>query len=565
MDRNQKKRTVADIPSLLESWNTEKNGGLQPEDILAHSAKKIAWICERGHEWEASADCRSKYDCPFCSGRRPIAGETDLATIRPGLAAEWDYEKNGDLRPENVKPHFTKMIHWKCAKGHEWVASPDRRFNCGCPYCAGKRPVVGETDLATLRPDLAAEWNYEKNGTLLPRDVTTGSSKKVFWKCRNGHEWLTAIKHRVHGTNCPYCSGSYTNKPVEGVNDLATLHPELVLEWNKEKNGALDIQALSENSNRRVWWKCERGHEWKTSPSMRVGKGTNCPYCCGSYPIPGETDLLTVFPALAEEWNYELNGGLTPNSIAPFSNKKVWWKCKKGHQWMSTVSNRANGNGCPFCSGRLPIIGETDLASLRPDLAKEWHPTKNGSKRPDCYKAGSGIKVWWRCEKGHEWEAKITNRTCLSRTCPYCNGRKAIKGETDFATLRPDLLQEWHPTKNEIEPDSITVHSEKRVWWKCAKGHEWNSPIWSRFNGAGCPYCSGRKPLLGETDAATLFPNLLKEWNTDRNGDLRLANLTRYSNRKVWWKCNKGHEWRATVGHRGAGENCPFCVGKGRH
>ena len=547
-------------PDLVAEWDYIKNGDLRPEDVKAHSVKKVHWKCAAGHEWEASPAYRFNYGCPFCSGRRPIAGETDLATVRPDLAAEWDYEKNGNLRPENVKPHSTKEVHWKCAKGHGWVATPDVRFRTGCPFCAGKRPIVGETDLATLRPDLVAEWDYAKNGDLLPCDVTIGSDKEAFWNCRYGHSWKAKICNRTRGCNCPYCA---RRRPVIGVNDLATLHPELVPEWNEVKNGTLRMQDFTEFSNKKVWWMCEKGHEWETSPSMRVGKGSNCPYCYGNRPIRGQTDLATMRPNLAAEWNYDRNEDSSPDSITLYSNKKVWWMCAKGHEWMSTVQNRAFGNSCPFCSGRNPIIGETDLATLRPDLVAEWHPTRNGSKIPENYTVGSGAKVWWQCAKGHEWESTIYVRVNSTLGCPFCAGKRVIEGETDFATLRPQIAQEWHP-KNTIGPDEVLPHSEKRVWWICEKGHEWEAPVYSRFDGAGCPYCLGKKPIRGETDAATLFPNLINEWNQDRNGNLSLSDFTQYSSRKVWWKCDKGHEWQASVGHRGAGENCPYCAGKGR-
>ena len=478
----------------------------------------------------------------------------------PALIKNWDFEKNGDLRPENVLAHSRRKIGWACDRGHKWEASVDSRSKTGCPFCAGKRPVVGETDLATLHPDLAVEWNYEKNENLYPFEVTAGSARKVFWKCRNGHEWETSIKHRVQGTNCPYCSGK---RAIAGINDLATLHPDLISEWS-EKNVELKMQNTTVFSNKKLWWKCERGHEWKASPNERIGRGLKCPFCSGSRVIQGESDLATLRPDLAAEWNNDLNGDLKPETFALYSSKKVYWKCEKGHEWMSTISNRSNGNGCPFCSGRKPVVGETDLATLRPDLAKEWHPTKNESKNPESYSVGSTVKVWWVCEKGHEWEARISNRTYLNRNCPYCSGTRAIKGKTDFATLCPDIAKEWHPLKNKIEPDEILPHSEKRFWWICEKGHEWEAPVHSRFDGAGCPYCLGKKPIQGETDAATLFPNLIDEWHKEKNGVLSLSDFTRYSGRKVWWKCNKGHEWQASIGHRGSGENCPYCVGKGR-
>ena len=68
--------------------------------------------------------------------------------------------------------------------------------------------------------------------------------------------------------------------------------------------------------------------------------------------VKGVNDLETLNPTLAEEWNYEKNGTLTPDQVTAGSNKKVWWKCKFGHEWEAIVGSRSKGHGCPFCSGR---------------------------------------------------------------------------------------------------------------------------------------------------------------------------------------------------------------------
>ena len=114
------------------------------------------------------------------------------------------------------------------------------------------------------------------------------------------------------------------------------------------------------NSNKKVWWKCSKGHEWQAIIQDR-NKGTGCPYCSGRYAIKGVNDLQTVNPTLANEWNYEKNNGLTPADVMPNSDKKVWWKCKNGHEWQAMIGNRHRGNGCPYCSGRYAIKDENDL------------------------------------------------------------------------------------------------------------------------------------------------------------------------------------------------------------
>ena len=128
-------------------------------------------------------------------------------------------------------------------------------------------------------------------------------------------------------------------------------------------------------------------------------------------------------PTLMKEWNYEKNCDLKPESFTANSGKKVWWKCKKGHEWEATIAHRNNGRGCPYCSGRYAIKGETDLLTVNPALAVEWNYEKNGKLSPENFTANSKVKVWWKCTKGHEWQSTIANRN-RGRGCPYCSKRK---------------------------------------------------------------------------------------------------------------------------------------------
>lgn len=127
-------------------------------------------------------------------------------------------------------------------------------------------------------------------------------------------------------------------------------------------------------------------------------------------------------PELLEEWDYGKNGEFTPDNVYPNSKKKVFWICIEGHQWAATIRCRAvDKNGCPFCAGKRVKSGNNDLETLYPGLAKEWHPTKNGMLKPSDVRPGTHAKVWWQCDKGHEWKTTIAARTGPSRTgCREC-------------------------------------------------------------------------------------------------------------------------------------------------
>ena len=293
------------------------------------------------------------------------------------LMTEWNWEKNNEFGydPQVLTCSSSIKAWWKCSKGHEWQANiSDRNRGRGCPYCSGKKVLIGYNDLQTMNPILAAEWNYEKNGQYVPTNFTANSNKKEWWICRNGHEWEAKINNRNNGNGCPYCSN---RKVLKGYNDLHTVNPVLAKEWNYEKNNGLTPMELMPNSGKRVWWKCNMGHEWQATIESR-NHGANCPYCFGLYAIKGCNDLQTVNPSLAIEWNYEKNGDKMPNDFTICSSKKVWWKCNKGHEWESTIYNRYKGNGCPVC------ISEQKTSF--PEFAIMYYLEKNGLEVIHSYK-----------------------------------------------------------------------------------------------------------------------------------------------------------------------------------
>ena len=277
-----------------------------------------------------------------------------------------------------------------------------------------------------------------------------------------------------------------------------------------------------------------------------------------------KNSIMENNPELAKEWHPTLNGDLTPESVKPFSMKKVWWQCKEhqGHVWNASPNARQFGAVCPYCSNRKALQGYNDLSTTHPELAKEWHPTLNDGLSANELTASSSRDAWWLCDKGHEWQGIVSNRKKGIGRCPYCSGLYAIKGETDLATTNPELLLEWHPTKNsDITPLNITSRSYKKVWWQCSQKHEWKAVVNQRSQGSRCPYCSNKKALAGYNDLATTHPKLAKEWHPTLNGTLTPFDIISSTRKKIWWKCAQNHEWEAVVHIRTIGYGCcPECT-----
>lgn len=203
-------------------------------------------------------------------------------------------------------------------------------------------------------------------------------------------------------------------------------------------------------------------------------------------------NLLTLRPDIAKQWDYQKNKPLRPEDFSVGnSTQKVWWRCSKGHRWKAIIASRTtNGNGCPICSNRIIVEGYNDLKTLEPDLALQWNYEKNGSLKPTEVGKGSNKIVWWKCEKGHEFQGKINNRTNKKTGCPICANRLIIQGINDLKTLRPDLAAEWDEWQNDMKPTEVGIGSNLKVWWICSKGHRWEAKINDRKRGTGCPICA---------------------------------------------------------------------------
>ena len=350
------------------------------------------------------------------------------------LMSEWDYGANVGLDPAQITAQSKKSANWVCSKcGYRWSAVVGNRATnrTGCPACANKVVVAGKNDLATVFPEIAKEWHPSKNNGLTPQMFTHGPKKLIWWKCSKcGYEYQATINHRTcHKSGCPLCASS--SHAVSGVNDLATEHPEIAKEWCYEKNGNTTPNELKSGSPKKVWWKCNKcGYEWQATIIKRVNALADCPKCSTKHlktAYSGVNDLETTHPEVAAEWHPIKNGKLTPKDVKSGSKKNVWWICKKcGYEWQRSVRNQTETKtGCPFCCGRALVPGITDLATTFPEVAAEWHLTKNGDLTPKDVMAGAHQKVWWKCKKrGHEWQALIYSRTREHQGCPKCSTAK---------------------------------------------------------------------------------------------------------------------------------------------
>ena len=222
---------------------------------------------------------------------------------------------------------------------------------------------------------------------------------------------------------------------LQRFNSLSCLYPDVSSEWHPTKNSSLTPDVVSFGSGKKVWWKCHYcENEWSATVLSRKN-GAGCPYCSRKK-VSMSTSLERSNPVLAQEWHPSKNGDLLPKDVLPNSNKKVWWKGGCGHIWQSTIQNRNRGAGCPFCSGRK-VLSERSIAMVDPNLARQWHPNKNGELTQYDVLPFSMKRVWWNCEVGHEWESTVNNRS-KGRGCPIC-AIKVKRGIPKLVRLQKDV------------------------------------------------------------------------------------------------------------------------------
>ena len=368
---------------------------------------------------------------------------------------------NATLLNTYDKMNRETSINFKCSCGIEHKKTFRLLESCGafCKKCTTinsvkkvkqkkQEKITVETSIVSTHPDIAKYWHPTKNGDLKPEQFTKGSHILVWWlcpvkdECKCPHEYETIIYNRIN-QGCPYCS----SKKICYHKSLASLHPEIAMQWHPNKNYREDA-------------------------------------------IEGE-----YFPGNQK----------SPSEISTGSSDAYWWLCTKAnckenceHPWYTRVSVRTLENcGCPFCSGRQVCV-HNSIVHTDPHIAKLFHPTKNNFS-VETLSPKSNVKPWWLCPKKcnygclHEWQTSVYHLT-TDTACPCCSGQKhCVHNKIPFT--HPYLLSEWHPTKNdELSPNDISYKSHNKIWWQCLKNkkHIWETQIGIRTMGCGCPLCKNK-------------------------------------------------------------------------
>lgn len=394
-------------PDLAAEWS--KKNILNPSEVTVHSNKKVYWVCPLGHDdYLMSVKQRSnRQGCPVCAQQSQTSfpeqaiyfylkqafndtlnryifegREIDIFIPSKNIGIEYNgyYSHKEKAKKDFLKKEFFESIGITLFVIKEYKNSDEKKqadfyihertsfkdlttlirdilklicvdieidVDCSRDAITIKNQYVilrKENSIATLRPDLIDRWDYEKNGSITPEMVTLGTGQRFYWKCKICNRSYLALPSKI--AEGSVCSKHRNLLKYEG-NDLATKHPELLKYWDYEKNN-VDPSEIYGGGERVVFWKCEKGHSYTKSILKHI-RGEGCPICAGKKVLVGYNDLSTVYPDVANSWNYSKNGDILPIHITAHSSKKFWWICEHGHEWEAKVCNRVNGSGCPEC------------------------------------------------------------------------------------------------------------------------------------------------------------------------------------------------------------------------
>lgn len=464
------------------------------------------YISPSGHRLSR---CLCKCDCgntvtvnmaSLVTGRTSSCGciqnTSGLLKDNKELVEKYDFEKNREagIEFETLTARSSAKVWWKCKEcGNSWfatIASQNDTIKHGCPYCSGRLVIKGKTDLMSQKPEIVNEWDFEKN-TITPDEISCYSGIKVWWKCAEGHSWKATVSNRVNGSGCPQCN-------IENVNSfceqavyyyIKKAFPDAV---NGDMHINMELDIYIPSIKTAIEYDGEAWHKSVKKQETDIAKNEKCKESGISMirireprldPITGcvsfvrrdsissksldevissllrylhisdidvdtdrdggqilsqyatkkyENSLQYCYPEIAAEWHPTKNGALTPDKVSKAARRKVWWHGRCGHDWVMAVSDRTrppyedqngkihNPQGCPYCSSKRVLAGFNDLESQYPDIAAEWHPTKNGTLHPSDIMPGSGKKVWWLGKCGHEWQSTPNKRCKDNSQCPIC-------------------------------------------------------------------------------------------------------------------------------------------------
>lgn len=526
--------------------------------------------------------------------------EKDLKNIQTKFNKVSEYideEKNiaEGIDTSKLSIHSTRVINWKCPNGHTFkgkVITIYKRKN-KCFYCTGRETWIGENDLETKFPEIAEEFDVEKNG-ITPNKVSPKDTKSYWWTCKNNHpSFYQSVSHRVtRKTMCPYCSG---RKIISSINDLQTLFPEIAKEWDAKKNGGImpkDVSPLTYNS---YYWICPKGHSYRKKVIKRTKyhKQIDCPKCIKAYStsFPEQAIYYYVrkcFPDAINRYREPFEKGMELDIYIPSYKIGIEYDGQAFHN--DEEQHKREYRKYLICKKlgiRLIRIKETtntwkDTSDTIYHIKKRMNDEEMSMQ---LFSIFSSIFVW----KTHSFKTESNKEVHLNRYYGFPTDfnitrdrpeilEYLVNVEQSFGNRFPELAIMWCKDENRnLTPYMFTPGSNYPVFWKCPRcGNTWKSPISSIVQRKArlCKTCSMKENGKTITKVKTMkhgslakkSEKLLKQWDYEANRNLSPYEIPLNYSKKIGWKCDKcGYRWKSSPNSRvraGVISDCPHCIGR---
>ena len=442
--------------------------------------RTLVWRCKKcAGQWRARIANRTKANptgCPKCAEAARSNKKSKLGVLRagrlsethPGIAKEWDQEKNGALSATEVSPNSGIAVWWKCKRGHSWIVriiSRTARGGTSCPYCSGQTSQIELRFLSELQALFKnVIWRQKIKGCEIDLMIP---NQKVAVEI-DGYPWHLKKLDR-------------DKKKAQLIPEYSLIH---IRDSRLEKISETDIAFTDKEPHISVICRFLKAILKSLSPGSRIHQNV-CNYIQASKYIaePNYKKLLTLlpgplegrsladlFPTLVREWNIPRNNPLTPSDVYPRSNLKVWWVCINRHEWPATISNRSYGRGCPICeksrkganTRKYAIKKKGSLKETHKAIAAEWH-IKNleGAEK---YSGGSSHKAWWICKDGHEWQTSIAARTRKNSGCPICS-YGGIRNSEEYWDARFSKIVSYYKLNGHVRLSRRNAEEKQLVDW----------------------------------------------------------------------------------------------------
>lgn len=424
--------------------------------------------------------CGTSY---FRRGKRWICIHNNLEELYSDLSEEWDYIRNKEY-PKYFSTKSNIKVWWICKKNrlHRWGARICKRTEGrGCPYCTGKK-VIPEESLAAIYPEIAKEWDYERN-KLLPEEVTKSSNIQVWWICKidDMHNWKASPNKRVEGKGCPCCRNLKGHVPLN--NSILKLAPGLCEEWDPSNDTTPKDHSPGSNSN--IKWICKKNsnHRWITNVYSRATENTGCPWCINFHGrVPIENSLFYLHPTICKYWDYNKNDK-GPERYSPGSKVIIWWLCDKKHSYSMKIYNKverfSRNLDCPLCINHgfskkaicwLESIQEKEGVKIQHGLSPEgeYYIPEIGKVDGYCYETNTVYEF-----HGNYWHGnpKIYPSTDVNTVVGKTFGelyRRTIDRDEKIRKLNYNLIVKWEDdTRRTIKVKKKVIRIKRVTYNPC--------------------------------------------------------------------------------------------------